>query len=135
MPQNLGYYLNKKQILEQAIRQASNQVAWLHINWSSAAEFQNNTPKNKIRRLLLNTFRRKEHTCFSLILWKQSKNTNRILLLLVTKQKLDLAYIICEPSFYLCHSWYREVPISPQIFTSAVDELMPLKADYPHSRS
>lgn len=32
--------------------------------------------------------------------------------------------------------WYGEqIPLSPQIFTSAVDELMPLKADYPHSKS
>lgn len=62
-------------MLEQAIRQASTEFQGysLHVNWSSATEFQNNTPKNKIRRLLLNTFRRKEHTCFSLILCTQSK--------------------------------------------------------------
>lgn len=132
--------MSKKQILEKktpAIKFHGTMVfgSLLHVNWSSATEFQKKTPENKIRSLLLNTFGRQEHTRFSFILWE---NINPTLLSLVTKQKLDPAYINCESNFYLCHSsiWgTNSFTCLHRFFTTAVDELMPLKEDYPHSKS
>lgn len=84
LPHRIWINLSNKQILEKknpAIKFHGTMVfgSLLHVNWSSATEFQKKTPKNKIRSLLLNTFGRQEHTCFSCILWEKYKSNTSII--------------------------------------------------------